>query len=1083
MQELPVAPIPAFSTLSGKLPDEIVEVAVRRLKTWKYAVRLTAFAVLAWIAAAPLSAQTLKDTTLKGMKWRLVGPFRGGRAVAVAGVEGQPSTYYFGAVAGGVWKSTDSGATWIPIFDKQPVASIGAIAVAPSNPNVVYVGTGEADIRGDVSYGNGMYKSYDAGKTWQHIGLDDTRHIGAVIVDPHNPDIVLVAALGHAYGPNDQRGVFRSADGGKTWQKVLYKDDKTGAIDIVFDPNNSYIVYAALWQMNRTPYSLTSGGPGSGIYKSTDGGLTWKQLEGHGLPDSVLGRIGISVGADSNRVYALIEAKEGGLYRSDDAGATWNLVNGDHRFRQRAWYFTNVYADPKSPDTVYVLNTGMYRSADGGKSFAVIRAGHGDRHDLWIDPNDSLRMIEADDGGATVTSDGGKHWSTHDNQPTAQFYHIATDNQFLYRLYGAQQDSGTVSIASRSDNGAITPNDWYDVAGGESGFVLPDPRNPNIVYADSYDGEITRFDKKTGQAQDIWPWPLNPMGHGAANLKYRFQWTSPLAMSPQDPNAVFQGANVLFKTTDGGNTWTVISPDLTRNDKSKQQSSGGPITQDNTSVEYYDTIFAIAPSPVENGLIWIGSDDGLVHLTRDGGSHWSDVTPKALPEWSEISLIDPSPYSAGSAYIAVDRHASGDVRPYIYKTDDYGKTWTSIASGLPQDSYVHAVREDPVKKGLLFAGTELGIFASFDDGGNWQPLQLNLPHAPVYDLMVHGNDLIVATHGRAFWILDDISPLRQLTPAIEQKAVHLYTPAVAYRFRGGSFPVPQGLPYGQNPPGGAIIDYSLQTEPKDQATLEILDAHGTVIRKYTSKKKGAEKPGASAAAQHHGETMPAKAGLNRFVWDLRDKPASKVVGVAGWGGGPAGPLVVPGTYQAKLTVGGETYTAPIVIKEDSQVHVSQADLQKQFDLAMKIRDRVTALSDAVNQMRDLQGQLGALKKRIVGTPGEKTVGPAADDLGKKLTAIEDRMIQLKSTSGEDALNYPIRISAQLLALKEVVESADAAPTQASYAVFDMLNRQLDTQLAAWKQVQSEDLPALNQKIQQEKIPAISAPIEKKSEGK
>lgn len=1054
---------------------------MRRFHIATFPVRLIVLAALVAMAAAPLSAQTLKDTTLKGMKWRQVGPFRGGRAVAVAGVVGKPSTYYFGAVAGGVWKSIDSGSTWVPIFDKQSVQSIGAIAVAPSNPNVIYVGTGEADIRGDVSYGNGMYKSYDAGKTWQHIGLDDTRHIGAVIVDPHDPDIVLVAALGHAYSTNDQRGVFRSADGGKTWQKVLYKDNQTGAIDVVFDPNNSYIVYAALWQMNRSPYSLTSGGPGSGLYKSTDGGLTWKQLTGHGLPDGVLGRIGVAVGATSNRVYALIEAKQGGLYRSDDGGATWNLVNGDHRFRQRAWYFTNVYADPKSSDTVYILNTGMYRSTDGGKTFVVIRAGHGDRHDLWIDPNDSSRMIEADDGGATVTSDSGKHWSTHDNQPTAQFYHIATDNQFLYRLYGAQQDSGTVAIASRSDNGAITPNDWYDVAGGESGFVIPDPRNPNIVYADSYDGEITRFDKKTGQAQDIWPWPLNPMGHGAANLKYRFQWTSPVAMSPQDSNVVYQGANVLFKTTDGGNTWTIISPDLTRNDKSKQQSSGGPITKDNTSVEYYDTIFAIAPSSLEKDLIWIGSDDGLVHLTRDGGQHWSDVTPKNMPEWSEISLIDPSPYAAGSAYIAVDRHASGDFRPYIYKTEDYGKSWTSIANGLPQDSYVHAVREDPKKKGLLFAGTELGIYVSFDDGGNWQPLQLNLPHAPIYDLMVHGNDLIVATHGRAFWILDDISPLRQLTSAIADKPVHLYTPAAAYRFRGGSFPVPAGLPYGQNPPNGAVIDYALQSEPKSPATLEILDAHGAVIRKYTSKTKGSEKP-AAAASQHHGETMPAETGLNRFVWDLHVKSGSKVAGVAGWGGGSGGPLVVPGTYQAKLTVGGQAYTAPIIVKEDPRVTASQADLQKQYDLAQKISDRASELSNAVNQMNAVQGQLDALKKRIAGEPNAQSVNAAVDEFSKKMTAVRDAMIQMKATSGEDALNYPIRISAQLLALKGVVESADAAPTQASFAVFDMLNRQLDTQLAAWKQLRDKDLIALNQKIQQEKIPAISAPIQKNAEG-
>jgi photosystem II stability/assembly factor-like uncharacterized protein len=1041
-------------------------------------VSLIVLVAAALIPLFTLSAQTLKEPTLQGMKWRQVGPFRGGRAVAVAGVVGNPGTYYFGAVAGGVWKTTDAGMTWLPVFEKQPVASIGAIAVAPSNPNIVYAGTGEADIRGDVSYGDGMWKSYDAGKTWKHIGLDDTRHIGKVLVDPHNPDIVLVAALGHAYGPNEQRGVFRSTDGGNTWQKVLYKDDKTGAIDITFDPNNSYILYAALWQMDRTPYGLTSGGPGSGLYKSTDGGLTWKQLQGHGLPAGVLGRIGVAVAANSDRVYALIEAKEGGLYRSDDAGATWTKVNADDKFRQRAWYFTGVFADPKAESTVYILNTGMYRSTDGGKSFVAIPAGHGDRHDLWINPTNPLDMIEADDGGATVTLDGGKNWSTHANQPTAQFYHIATDNQFLYRLYGAQQDSGTVAILSRSENGAIGPNDWYDVGGGESGFVIPDPRNPKIVYADSYDGEITRYDKANGQTQDIWPWPLNPMGHAAAGLKYRFQWTSPVAMSPQDPNTVYQGANVLFKTTDGGNQWTVISPDLTRNDKSKQQSSGGPITQDNTSVEYYDTIFAIAPSPVQDGLIWVGSDDGLVHLTRDGGKHWSDVTPKSLPEWSEISLIDPSPHEAGVAYMAVDRHASDDFRPYIFKTDNFGKTWTSITSGLPENTYVHAVREDPVKKGLLFAGTEMGVYVSLDDGGHWQSLQLNLPAAPIYDLAVHGNDLIVATHGRAFWILDDIAPLRQLDVGIEDKDVHFYTPAVAYRFRGGSFKIPKGLALGQNPPTGAVLDYSLKTEPNGPVTLEILDAHGSMIRKYTGAKAVNEKPaGAESKPADKGEHIPIKAGLNRFVWDLRYGPAAKVPGAISWGGSAHGPLVVPGNYQAKLTVAGQSYTAGIIVKEDPRIQVSDADLQKQLDLALKIRGRVTEAHNAVNQMRDTRTQLEALQKRIGGGDKDKAVAIGAANLVKKLNDLEGSIIQPKSKSGEDPLNYPIETADQLMALGGVVDSADTAPTQASYEVFDELNRRLEQELAVWKNLREKDLAALNSQIQKDSIPAISpAPV-------
>ncbi|HKS83333.1 MAG TPA: hypothetical protein VJR23_17645, partial [Candidatus Acidoferrales bacterium] len=662
------------------------------------------------LAQSPASAPEAQSMPLK---WRLVGPFRGGRVLAVTGISSQPDTYYFGAVAGGVWKTTDGGLEWLPIFDQESahekVSSIGAIAAAPSDPNVLYVGTGESCIRGDISYGNGVYKSLDAGKTWSHIGLEDTQHIARILVDPHNPDIVFVAALGHAYGPNAERGVFRSADGGKSWQKVLYQDDKTGAIDLAFDPNNSHILFAALWQASRSPWGLYSGGPGSGLYKSSDGGLTWKKLEGHGLPKGVLGRIGVAVGADSNRVYALIEAADaGGLYRSDDAGDTWHHVTDDHRFTQRAWYFTHIFADPKSADTLYILNTGMYRSIDGGNSFTSINAPHGDRHGLWIDPANPTRMIESDDGGATISTDGGKSWTTQDNQPTAQFYHVATDNQFLYRLYGAQQDNSTVSIASRSDNGAIADTDYYDVAGGESGFVVPDPRNPNIVYAGSYDGLITRFDKSTGQAQDISAWPLNPMGHGAADLVHRFQWTAPIEISPSDPSVLYHGAEVLFKSSDAGMSWTAISPDLTRNDKSKQQSAGGPITQDNTSVEYYDTIFAIAESPLDKNEIWVGTDDGLVQLTRDGGKNWTNVTSKEFGDWSLISIIAPSPHDAATAYVAVDRHRLDDHRPYIFKTTDYGKTWHSISSNLPPNSYVHVVREDPVRKGMLYAGTESG---------------------------------------------------------------------------------------------------------------------------------------------------------------------------------------------------------------------------------------------------------------------------------------------------------------------------------------------------------------------------------------
>jgi photosystem II stability/assembly factor-like uncharacterized protein len=1112
------------------------------------------------------SAQTLNDDSLKGMKWRLVGPFRGGRVLAVTGIASEPNTYYFGAVAGGVWKTTDGGVSWLPIFDHEKISSIGAIAAAPSDPNVLYVGTGESCIRGDISYGDGMYKSTDAGKSWTHIGLEDTQHIARIIVDPRNPDIVLVAALGHAYGPNAERGVFRSTDGGKSWQKVLYQDDKTGAIDLSFDPQNSHVVFAALWQASRSPWGLYSGGPGSALYKSSDGGATWKKLEGHGLPKGVLGRIGVSVsGADSNRVYALIEAAEnGGLYRSDDAGDTWHHVTDDHRFTQRAWYFDHIFADPKSADTLYILNTGMYRSIDGGNSFNSISAPHGDRHGLWIDPENPKRMIESDDGGATITTDGGKNWTTQNNQPTAEFYHVDTDNQFLYRVYGAQQDNSTVSIASRSDNGSIAPSDFYDVAGGESGFVVPDPRNPDIVYAGSYDGLITRFDKSTGQAQDVSAWPLNPMGHGAAELVHRFQWTAPIALSPSDPNVLYHGAEVLFKSTDQGMSWTAISPDLTRNDKSKQQSAGGPITQDNTSVEYYDTIFAIAESPLDKNQIWVGTDDGLVQLTRDGGKNWSNVTPKEIGDWSEISIIEPSPYDAGTAYVSVDRHRLDDHKPYIFKTSDFGKTWKALASNLPANSFVHVVREDPLRRGMLYAGTEMGVWVSFDDGARWQPLQLNLPVSPVHDLAIHNDDLIAATHGRAFWILDDILPLREwadvgaaLAPkapeskpadvttseskkgeskktkkaepkatdsatansktadskaaaadsgSAQAESVHFFKPRVAYRTGAGSRPIPPGVALGQNPPDGAILDYWLESEPKDPKetiSLEILDAKGTVVRKFTSKKTDEEKgpDEGDDFPRRGGEPLPAEKGLNRFVWDLRYERATRVPKLVTWGGSGQGPVAVPGTYQARLRVGGKDYTVSFDVKEDPRVHATQADLEKQLDLALKIRASINETHEAVNQATELRAQLEALHKRLGGNgsagddkkaaagsapadPGAKAnseLAAALEDLRKKFGAFQESLVQLKSKTGEDPLNFPIQIADQMVALESTVEGSDAAPTAQCYTVFDMLSKQIAGPLAQWKDLRDKDLAALNQKIADAKIPAISLAPEKKDE--
>ncbi len=1044
-------------------------------KTWR--CLLCIISVMFWALALlrPDSfSQTFDATLFKGMEWRSIGPYRGGRALAVAGIPGNPFVYYFGAVAGGVWKSTDGGNTWVPLFDKQAVSSIGSVAVAESDPNVIYVGTGEACIRGNISFGDGVYKSTDAGKTWKSVGLKDTRHIGRVIVDPHNPDVVFVAALGHAYGPNAERGVFRSTDGGKTWEKVLSKDEKTGAIDITFDPTNAHILFATLWEAYRTPYSLSSGGPGSGLYKSIDGGTTWKRLEGNGLPKGILGRIGVSVsGADPNRVYALIEAEEGGLYRSDDAGENWARVNDDHRFRQRAWYFTHIFADPKNVDTLYILNTGLYKSTDAGKTFGLLTAPHGDHHGLWIDPTNPQRMINGNDGGVTITVDGGKNWTRQDNQPTAQFYHVITDNRFPYYVYGAQQDNSTVAIASMSDFGVIDRPDWYPVGGGESGYIAPDPTDPDIVYAGSYAGYITRFDRRTNQDQVVSPWPENPSGYGVGSLKYRFQWTAPIVISPHDPKVLYEAAEVLFKSINGGMSWTAISPDLTRNDRSKQGASGGPITKDNTSVEYYDTIFAVAESPFQKDLIWVGSDDGLVHLTRDGGKNWSNVTPKEMPEWSMISLIEASPHEAGTAYLAVDRHKLDDYRPYIYQTKDFGRTWTKIAAGIPETSYVHAVREDPRRKGLLYAGTETGVLVSFDDGAHWQSLQLNLPTSPIHDLVVKNDDLVVATHGRSFWILDDLSVLRQLTPQVAAAESHLYKPRPAHRLHVPSEVRRRG-PVGTNPPAGAILYYYLKSAPKDEVTLEILDDQNQVVRRYSSReKKEEEAPGEWPDMEKPSKLLPAKAGLNRFAWDLRYEGPTKVPRTPFSDFPPRGPFVLPGAYQVKLHFGGQTLTATVEVKLDPRVKTSQADLAKQLELALKIRDRISEAHAAINQIRDLRAQLQALEKRVGEETKSKTALDAASDLDKKMAVVEEELIQVKSKASEDNLNYPVKLDEKLMSLGGAVESADAAPTDQEYAVYEELSGKLQAPLAGWKKISSTELAALNDVIRKDNLPVVA----------
>ena len=1028
-------------------------------------------------APKPAAGAALVDEKLFGaMRWRQVGPFRGGRVLAVTGVPGEPDVFYFGGASGGIWKSTDTGANWHPVFDGQSTASIGAIAVAPSDHNVIYAGSGEACIRGNITYGNGVYKSVDGGKTWKNIGLKDSQHIGAVIVDPKDANIVFVAALGHAYGPSEERGLFRSTDGGKSWQKVLFKDNKTGAIDVVFDPNNPNTLFASLWEVYRSPWSLNSGGPGSGLYKSTDGGSTWSRLEGHGLPAGIMGRIGVSVsGADSNRVYALIESKEGGLFRSDDGGENWVRINEDGRIRQRPWYFSHVFADPKVADTVYVLNTGMLRSTDAGRTFNLLPAPHGDHHGLWIDPDDPRRMINGDDGGATISTDGGQTWTTQYNQPTAQFYHVITDNQWPYYIYGAQQDNSTIAIKSFDDDGVIGRQDWYAVGGGESGYIAPYPADPNIVFANG-EGFTSRFDKRTEQVVDISVYPLDVSGNGAEKLLHRFNWTSPLMVSPHDPNVLYTAAEMVFKSTDMGQSWTPISGDLTRNDKSKQKPSGGPITLDITSVEYYDTIFAIAESPVKKDMLWAGTDDGLVHLTEDGGQHWANVTPKDMPEWSMVSIIEPSHFDAGAAYMAVDRHKFDDFRPMIFRTRDAGKTWIMIANGIPEGSYARSVREDPKRKGLLYAGTETGVYFSIDDGGHWQPLKLNLPTVPIHDLNIHGDDLVAATHGRSFWVLDDITPLRQVDTNSANADMILYKPETALRLH-----LPDAIdrrgPVGDNPPPGAIINYYFKSAPKDEVKLEIFDKAGKLVRSLSSKeKKEFEQPPEWPDQVKEVTTIPAGAGMNRYTWNLRWEPPVKIPDAFYSDQGPQGPIAMPGEYTVKLTVGGQTQSKPLDLVIDPRVKsVKAEDLQKQFDLAMQARDANQELHQAVNQIRTMRTELKAVHTRFEKDPKLKALVEQADALDKKMAPVEEELIQVNMKGSEANLAFPNMLNEQLDSFSGVVQAGDNAPTRQEYEVFKMLRGRLDQQLAAWKQIMSTDVPAFNQLVKSSDIPVLYLP--------
>jgi photosystem II stability/assembly factor-like uncharacterized protein len=1051
------------------------------------------------------SSSTHQSTLFNALAWRCIGPPRGGRVVAVAGDPVNPAVFYFGACAGGVWKTDDGGTYWTNVSDGYvKTASVGAIAVADSDPNVIYAGMGEACIRLDVSYGDGVYKSTDGGKTWTHLGLEDTRHIARVRIHPHNPDIVYVAALGHAFGANQQRGIFRSTNGGKTWEHILFKSEDAGAADLSMDPHNPRILYAAIWQTRRNFWNLSSGGPDSGLYKSTDGGDTWTEITNNpGLPKGLKGRMGVAVSpAKTGRVWATIEAEDCGLYRSDNGGDTWELVSDDRDLQGRPWYYQHVFADPQDADTVWILNYQCWKSIDGGKTFAQVTTPHGDNHDLWIDPRNSQRMIEGNDGGACVSFNGGSSWSTIYNQLTAQFYHVTTDNQFPYRVYGTQQDNTAISVPSRTGQGTIPWTDCYVVGTSESGYIAVHPNNPNIVVSGAVGsspgggGNLLYYDHSTGQIRIITVWPEVTTGYGAQAMKYRFAWTYPILFSPHDPNVLYVTGNIVFRSTDLGSSWEPISPDLTRHDPSTLEASGGPITKDTSGAETYATIFAFVESPHEQGVYWAGSDDGLVHISRDGGKTWNNVTPQSVPEHTLISMIEVSPHDPASAYIAATRYKLDDTRPMLYKTTDYGKTWVDISAGIPAHDYTRVIREDPERRGLLYVGTELGIYVSFDDGATWQSMQANLPCVPVYDLLIKDDDLIAATHGRSFWILDDLSQVRQLADGVTGRPFHLlkprdtYRPATSFRNpkttsgknyqRGVSgyvaYTETKGtygetllnfLDAGANPPEGVIVMYSLREKPASDITLSFLDAQGQLIKAYSSKAAN------NATANKTPELRaPAEAGMNRFIWPMRYPEARLVPGEKLLADKVVGPLAPPGTYQVRLTVNGTEQTQTFHLVKDPRVAASQTDFEAQFALLLQIRDKLSATHDAVNSLRRVRQQVDEWTQRATGHAGAEAISQAAQTVKDKLAAVEDMLIQVNYKGARDRLNLPVKLNAKLAELPSVVAAADFAPPQQAYEVFNHLTEHIDQQLQDLRTIMDKDVVEFQRLLDAHKIPAI-----------
>lgn len=1032
------------------------------------------------------AAAGLEDTpALKGLKYRNIGPAWGGRVSRAAGVPGNPNVYFAAAASGGVWKSVDGGLTWSAVFDEEPTSSIGSIAIAPSDPNVIYVGSGEANIRGNVAAGDGIYKSLDGGKTWTHVWTQ-VGQIGTMAVHPSNPDVAFAAVFGHAFAANPERGVYRTRDGGKTWQQVLKKDADTGASDVALDPSNPRIVFAGLWQARRRPWTMTSGGPGSGLYVSRDGGDTWKQLTGKGLPEGIWGKIGVAVApSDGRRVYALIEAEQGGLFRSDDGGETWTLQNGDHQLRQRAWYYSTLTVAPDNPDDVWFPQVPLLHSIDGGKTLKhVLGVHHGDNHDLWIDPKSPKRIIVANDGGVSLSRDGGETWSAPP-LPIGQFYHVAVDTRVPFHVAGALQDIGTAQGPSNSLlRGGIPNSDWHGVGGGEAGWVVSDPSDPNVVYAGEYGGYISRYDHRTRQERPISVYPENPSGHGGEDLRYRFQWTAPIAVSPHDPKVIYHGANVLFRSADGGQSWTAISPDLTRDDKSKETWSGGPITGDNTGVEIYCTIFVVAESPVRQGVIWAGSDDGLVHVTQDAGKAWSNVTSglAGLPEWATVSMIEPSHFDAGTAYVVADAHRLDDPRPYLWKTGNFGRTWARLDGKLPRDTYLHSVREDPQHRGMLFVGTEHGVAFSRDDGASWQPLKLNLPAVAVHDLAIKDGELVVGTHGRSFWIFDHL-PLLYALPAKAGVRGGPRLPAVPDATRWAYGDGPRGWK-GENPPQGAAIYYQLDSAPKGEVVIDILDDRGTVVDTLTSKEK--EPTGSSEYVEEEQKDLKELAlskepGTQRAVWDLTWAGAEMIKGSKLDAGYPArGPRAMPGTYTARLTVDGKTSTGSFRVLADPRSTVPAADLAEQLRFALEVRDSLNRLAHMAVRLRSVRRQLNARNALLKDDPRAAPLVKASTELAAKLDALDAKIENPKAEIVYDVLAQKggAQLYSRLAPLFDWATTGDGAPTAGMRQVYADQKRELDTHEARLQQLLGTDLAALNDTAVKLNLPAIYVPERK-----